>query len=122
MSSAKRSSARERRILDEIIVDAYTESERAMGWYYYLENRLHFPFPARCISERAISPLERGQDVTVVGMAPEVECMQEMFVRIRWGKRSLAVPLIQLGPHRADPETTQAVQDWHYWVGQDYVF
>lgn len=93
-----------------------------MGWYYYLENQLNFPFPARCISERAISPLERGQEVTVVGMAPEVECMQEVFVRIRWGKRSLAVPLIQLEPRRADPETKQAVLDWHYWVGQDYVF
>jgi hypothetical protein len=93
-----------------------------MGWYYYLENQLHFPFPARCTSERAISPLKRGQEVTVVGMAPEIECMYEMFVRIRWDKRTLAVPLIQLKPRRVDPQTQQVVEDWHYWVGQDYVF
>ena len=30
---------RERRIYDEIIVDAYGEVEHAMGWYYYLESR-----------------------------------------------------------------------------------
>jgi hypothetical protein len=45
-----------------------------------------------------------------------------VFVRIRWGRRSLAIPLIQLELCRADPETKQAVQDWHCWVGQDYVF
>lgn len=122
MSSAKRSPIRERRIANEIVVDAYTESERAMGWYYYLENRLHFPFRARCISERSISPLERGEGVSVVGMAPEDECMREVFVRIRWGRRSLDVPLIQLEPRQADAETRQGVRDWHYWVGQGYVF
>jgi calcium binding protein len=122
MASAKRSPIRERRIANEIVVDAYTESERAMGWYYYLENRLHFPFRARCISERSISPLERGEQVSVVGMAPEDECMREVFVRIRWGRRSLDVPLLQLEPRQADPETRQGVGDWHYWVGQGYIF
>ncbi|MGH7629091.1 MAG: calcium-binding protein [Gemmatimonadales bacterium] len=122
MCSARRSPARERRIANEIIVDAYTESERAMGWYHYLDNQLHFPFPARCISVRSISPLEREERVRVVGMAPEEECMQEVFVRIRWGKRSLAVPLIQLEPRGADRETRQAVEDWHYWVGQGFIF
>jgi hypothetical protein len=30
----------------EIVVDAYTPEEQAMGWYYSLEDRLHFPFVA----------------------------------------------------------------------------
>jgi hypothetical protein len=122
MSSAKRSPVRERRILNEIVVDAYTESERAMGWYYYLENQLHFPFGARCISERSISPLQRGARVSVLGMASVDDCMREVFVRIRWGRRSLAVPLMQLEPWQRDPETTQGVADWHYWVRRGYVF
>ena len=34
------------RINMEMVVDAYNEEERAMGWYYYLEDRLHLPkFP-----------------------------------------------------------------------------
>jgi hypothetical protein len=31
----KRDEAREERISMEIVVDAYNEVERAMGWYYY---------------------------------------------------------------------------------------
>ncbi len=87
-----------------------------------MDNQLRFPFPARCIRVRSISPLERGEQVSVVGMAPEEECMREVFVRIRWGKRLLAVPLIQLEPRGADRQTRQAVEDWHYWVGQGFVF
>jgi len=122
MSSARRSPTRERRIVDEVIVDAYTESERAMSWYYYLDNQLRFPFPARCITVRSISPLKRGGQVIVIGMAPEEECMQEVLVRMRWGKRSRTVPLIQLDPREADRATRQAVEDWRYWVGQGFVF
>ena len=35
---------RERRITMEAVVDAYNEEERAVGWYYYLEGKLNFPF------------------------------------------------------------------------------
>jgi hypothetical protein len=55
-------------------------------------------------------------------MAPEEACMQEVFVRVGWDRRSLAVPLIQLEPRQVDRETRQAIEDWHYWVRQGYVF
>ena len=35
---------REHRIKMEIIVDCYDEAEQAMGWYYYLDDKLNFPF------------------------------------------------------------------------------
>jgi len=41
---------------NEAIVDAYGAEERAMGWYYYLENQLQFPFQARCIAANIVSP------------------------------------------------------------------
>ena len=44
MSSIKEDKIREHRILMEIVVDAYNEGERALGWYYYLEEKLSFPF------------------------------------------------------------------------------
>ena len=34
---------REKRITMEIVVDAYGPEEQAMGWYYYLEEKLQFP-------------------------------------------------------------------------------
>jgi hypothetical protein len=124
-AAPKRDPARERRIRDEIIVDAYSPEEQAMGWYYYLDDKLHFPFPARCRAARAISPLRPGERVTVTGMAPEEECEHEMFATISWQDRSLAVPLAQLevrGLRAVDAETREAVADWHYWLDQGYAF
>jgi len=118
----KENKTRERRIELEVVVDAYNESERAMGWYYYLEERLTFPFKALCKSKRAVSPLRIGEEISVLGMAPEEECESEMFVRVRWGNRNLAVPLSQLKPLAADSETKEAVADWHYWLGRGYEF
>jgi Calcium binding len=114
---------REQRITMEIIVDAYDEQERAMGWYYYLQDHLRFPFTATCIAKRAISPLRVKDEVEVIGMPGEDECEHEMFVTIRWEKEGLAVPLSQLKPIAAtDNETQQAVEDWHYWVKMGYQF
>ena len=44
MPQVKRDEIREERITMEAVVDAYNEDERAMGWYYYLDDRLQFPF------------------------------------------------------------------------------
>jgi Calcium binding len=111
---------REQRITMEIIVDAYTPEEQAMGWYSSLEDRLRFPFAARCITERRISQLSVGDEVEVAGMAPEEECQHEMFVLIRWERRPLAVPLVQLEGVAVDEQTRQVIEDWHYWVAQGY--
>ena len=113
---------REERIEMEIVVDAHDHEDRAMGWFCYLVDMLHFPFLTRCISERPISPLRVGDEVEVVGMAPEDECEKEMFVEMQQQKRSLAVPLSQLEVIRGDEATKQAVEDWHYWVGMGYEF
>ena len=122
MSSIKEDKIREDRILMEIVVDAYNEGERALGWYYYLEEKLSFPFKAKCMVTRKTSPLVIGEEVEVAKMAPEIECEHEMFVMIRWQKRSLAVPLDQLNPSGVDQQTLQAAADWHYWVKRGYKF
>ena len=119
----KRDKKREERISMEIIVDAYGSEEQAMGWYYYLEEQLHLPFTAICITKRAVSPLRVNDEVDVVGMPPEEECEKEMFVTIRWEKDGLAVPLSQLKPiSETDAKTRQAVDDWHYRVRMGYQF
>jgi hypothetical protein len=121
MAKSKKNSERENRIAMEIIVDANGPEERAVGWYYYLEEKLHFPFPAKCIAERAISPLHKGDEVEIVRMAPEEECQHEMFIMMRWERRGLAIPLSQLKPiAEADKDTREAVADWHYWLDQGY--
>ena len=77
MPKPKPNPARERRIIDEIVVDAYNEEERAMGWHCYLEEKLAFPFKARCIAPRTISPLNKGEEVEVSSMARSDDCMRD---------------------------------------------
>jgi hypothetical protein len=121
MPPPKKDPKREERISMEIIVDANGPEEQAMGWYYYLQEEMQFPFTATCIAERVVSPLRKGDEVEVLEMAPESECEHEMFVGIRWEKRPLAVPLAQLKAIApTDKETKEAVADWHYWLAQGY--
>jgi hypothetical protein len=54
---------REYRITMEIVVDAYGEEERALGWYYYLQEKLVVPFRVRCVEEREVSLLSVGDEV-----------------------------------------------------------
>jgi hypothetical protein len=122
MRTVEENEEREHRIAMEAVVDAYGEVERAMGWYYYLDDKLRFPFRAKCVAERCISPLQEGEEVEVQGMAPEEECMHEMFVQLHWSGRKLAVPLSQLAALEADADTQEAIEDWHYWVARGYQF
>jgi hypothetical protein len=122
MPRVKRDPLREERIHQDIVVDAYGGQEQAMGWYYHLEDQLHFPFQAKCTAQRSISPLRKGEVVEVQEMAPEEECAREMFVTVEWKDRTMAVPLMQLEPIDTDESTQQAVEDWQYWVRQGYQF
>jgi hypothetical protein len=111
---------REHRIRMEAIVDAYDAEERAMGWYYYLDDRIQFPFEARCRIERSIAPLRVNEMVPVIGMSDEADCLSEMFVLIEWHNRTFGVPLAQLEPVDVDDRTAEAIADWHYWVERGY--
>jgi len=122
MPKSQKNIKREQRIQDEIIVDAHDSEEQAMGWYYYLEDKLVFPFTATCIAVREISPLRKGDEVEVLNMASEDTCRYEMFVMMQWERPGLAVPLSQLKPiSYTDKNTKEAVADWHYWMNQGYV-
>ncbi len=122
MKKPKKDPIREDRIHNEAIVDAYGPEEHAMGWYYYLDSKMRFPFQARCMAFRVVSPLRKGETVEVRRMATEEACSGDMLVLIRWQGRNLAVPLSQLTPTGVDESTAEAVGDWHYWVAQGYLF
>lgn len=120
MSRIEKDEEREERISMEAIVDAYGPEEQAMGWYYYLDDKIEFPFTAKCIRERKISPLQIDEKVQVVGMVSENDCLNEMFVEIEWSGRRFGVPLSQLEGIEINENTEEAISDWHYWVGRDY--
>ena len=122
MAGEKIQPEREARIIDEIIVDAHTDDERAMSWYYHLENELRFPFQAECMKQWPISPLRKGERILITALATTKHCTHQILVIGRWGDRSLGVPLAQLRPIGADKATARAIADWHYWVTHENQF
>lgn len=113
----------ENRIEMEIIVDTYNESERAMGWYCYLQDNLSVPFKAECILTVSTSPLKLGEIIEVMDMAVGEICEYDMFVKIKWkNEETLCVPLKQLKGIKVDDTTEQALNDWSYWISQGYSF
>lgn len=111
---------REERIAMEILVDCYEETEQSLGWYYYLDNRLSFPFQARWGRPTTTSVTV----VEVLGMAPEEDCMQDMCVAIRYrdasGEDEFTVPLAELEAVNPDPDTAEAIADWQYWLAMGH--
>jgi hypothetical protein len=122
VAKSKKDPVRENRISDEVIVDAYGPEEQAMGWYYYLDNKLHFPFRAKCTAATTTSPLRKEETVEVRRMASEDVCTRDMLVLVRREGRNLAIPLSQIAAIDADEATTEAISDWHYWSAQGYTF
>jgi hypothetical protein len=46
-----------------------------------------------------------------------------MFVKTRWDRRTLAIPLAQIQPIAVtSADTKEAIADWQYWLGQGYKF
>ena len=122
MAKRKKDPIRQDRIQNEAIVDAYGPEEQALGWYYYLENKIRFPFQAQCIRAKPVSPLLKGETVEVRRLAPEDACASGMLVLIRWHGRNVAIPLSQLTPCNTDETSAEAIADWHYWLAQGYQF
>ena len=122
MRKPNKDPVREDRIDNEIIVDAYGPEERIMGWYYYLDDKIRFPFQAKCIATKVVSELRKEEIVQVQRMASEDACSSDMFVLIRWHGRTMAVPLSQLVATDPDQSAAEAIGDWHYWVAQGHRF
>ncbi len=117
MSNTEYDKSREDRLAAEILVDTYNEEEQLMGWYRYLENKLHFPFMAKWLTRRSTS---EDEEVEVLEMSSEADCQDEMFVEVLYKedrvKDVFSVPLSHIEVIEADDETLEAIADWHYWI------
>jgi len=126
MSSVERDENREHRITTEIIVDAEDKEDRAMGWYYYLEETLNFPFMAKWTKKSRKSSTPEEKQVEVLGMAPDDECLKDMYVEVADlnGKDDdvYSAKLSEIKAIDVDPETQEAIADWLYWLARGYKF
>jgi Calcium binding len=126
MPSVEPDENREHRIKTEIIIDAEDKEERAMGWYYYLDDTLNVPFMARWTKKGRKSTSVEEKQVEVLGMAPDDECLKDMFVEVVYpdGKDEdvFSARLSEIAAIDADSETQEALADWHYWLARGYKF
>lgn len=117
---------RENRIKNEITVDAVDKEDRAMGWYYYLDECLNFPFNAKWTKKGRKGTTPKEKVVEVVGMAMEDECMRDMVVEVVEINGSeedvFTAKLKDLQVLETDEETMEALSDWYYWLGRGYKF
>jgi hypothetical protein len=118
MKKRRKDPVREDRIHNEAIVEAYGPEEQAMGWYYYQENKLRFPFHAKCVTANVVCPRRKGETVEVRRMAPEHACPHDKLVLVRWQSRNMAAPLSQLAAIDPDESTDESYRRLVLWVAQ----
>ncbi len=92
-----------------------------MGWYYYLQDRMSFPFSAKVKKNRMASPKSKGELVRVIGQDPEENCESDMSVQIEYHDLTISIPLYDLVPEgEVDSDTQEAILDWHYWLDRGH--
>jgi len=111
---------RKDRIEDEIIVDCYDEYEMAMGWFYYLNDNLKFPFKASIIGDIKIGYLQEGDNVTVTEFINSSDDNVSIYnfvatVGIEQGEHIYDIPLVNIKGINCDDDTFNAIEDWRYW-------
>jgi Calcium binding len=104
----------EHRIHYEIIVDAYDDHEVKMGWYYYMEEKLNFPFYAT-VEIKTRGGGKELKRVEVGELTCDVEFGDDMTVGVSFDDYVHSVPLRSLIDIEADEDTLEAIGDWVYW-------
>jgi len=80
-----------------------------MGWYYYHEDKMRFPFICNVHQGETNLTLKKGEIIEVVGVAPEEDCENEMFTEIKWKGAHPRCSLSQLEGIGVDEETREAL-------------
>ena len=114
MSNQETDPIRESRIVYEIIVDAYDETERALGWYYYLQDKITFPFLATWQKKIKKTGQIKETEVEVIGMASEENCERDMYVEVALMEEKEDIFTARLSDIKAnnpDPATAEALAD-----------
>jgi hypothetical protein len=126
MPSIELDESREERIKNEILAEAEDKEERAMGWYYYLDDCLNFPFMGRWKKKNRKTGAIDEKPVEVVGMSPEDDCLKDMYVDVAYltGKDEdiHSAKLSEIEAIDVDEETQEALADWQYWLARGYKF
>ncbi len=96
--------ARLEAMAEEATVDAYDESEQAMGWFAMFEEHLALPFDTKVL----------GVDVTVDKI--DLSDGDGVIVVCRRGKERQALPIIELPLPSPPPPGWEWIEAYRQWV------
>jgi hypothetical protein len=118
--TSKLDPTREHRIIYEIVVDCYNEFEVASAWYAYMEDKLEFPFQAKCVVRNGSGALDFGEQVTVTGLPDQEECEDGLKVLIEYLEDEIDVLIEEIECIAGSDETKTAIDDWRYGIAHGY--
>ena len=125
MANQETDPSREQRIDYEIVVDAYDEAERAMGWYCLLQDKISFPFLAKWKKTNKKTGAISEKEVEVIDMASADDCESSMYVEVAYiGEKddTFTAKLSDIEAINPDADSEEAIADWKYWVDMGYGF
>ena len=102
MAKRKRDPIREDRIENEVIVDAYGPEEQAMGWHCYLEGKIRFPFQAKCIAAKVVSPLLKRRNRRSPSHGPRRSLRQRHARAHQMARPDHGGPLVSTASHQGE--------------------
>lgn len=111
--------AMEHKIHYEIVVDAHSDDEVKMSWYYHLHDNMQFPFEAYYRFKQRDGAFKKRK-VQVLEMSSEEMAGDHMSVGIAYDEDVFYVPLLDLEDNDADEETLETINDWRYWNERGY--
>ncbi|MEL7120102.1 MAG: calcium-binding protein, partial [Bacteroidota bacterium] len=108
----------------EIIVDCYDDYEVNMGWYYFFEEALEFPFEAE-INLKTRNGKTNLTKVDVLGIATEEGNFDEineisLEVSPKGSETTLDVVLSKLKNLKANQSVIEAFEIWNFWKSGKY--
>ncbi len=118
MAKIPEDKAMEDKIHYEIVVDAHSEDEVRMSWYYHLCDNMNFPFEAYYHFKQKSGGVKKRK-VQVLEMSSD-ENMDGLLVGIAYDEDVFYVPLLNLEDIEADEETMEVIRDWRYWNERGY--
>src|SRR5690606_28398682 len=105
------------KIHNEIIVDCYDEIEISMGWYYFFEENLEFPFKATVPLRKKDGSTEM-KVVKVVALASDEEgfISQDFDLEMEHKEYLYKIEYSKLAHIKASAQTREAFKIWDFWV------
>lgn len=111
------------KIENEIIVDCYDDQEVSMGWYYFFQDELEFPFKAE-VSLKTRNEGKKLIEIDILKMVDEeqnYESSRLLFeVSLKETELILEIGADKLKNIQGNRSTKEAFEIWNFWNSGKY--